>query len=388
MPELDGLRGLAILLVLGIHWFGNTNPNLMNNTAFFWIAYGFSGVDLFFVLSGFLVGGILMDVRDSQAYFRTFYFRRVCRIFPLYYLFFTFVIFQTHFTTGIPSEDALQLPYYAAFLQNFFRAFTPRTGLPHMDVTWSLAIEEQFYLTLPLLIRYVSRHRLPHVLCAAIAAVPVIRTMVAHRYGSCAAYTLTFCRADALLLGVLGAWAYRDPRVWNWIVSRRKLLRAAVIGLGLGIIFMRAVLRENIYSYGMVRTGYTLFGLFYSGLLLLTLTDAASPAARVFRLTPFRLLGTVAYCVYLIHGPVNVALHHWILSSVPRTQTLEGLAVTLLSFPSVALIALISWRFIEKPMIAIGHRSSYGHTFATPPGSIQIAKFDAKPSNPSEITTK
>jgi peptidoglycan/LPS O-acetylase OafA/YrhL len=359
VPELDGLRGLAILLVLGMHWFGVTHPELMRHAAFFWLAYGFSGVDLFFVLSGFLVGGILLDARDSPAYFRAFYFRRICRIFPLYYLFFSLVILRAVFTTGIPSGDARQLPFYALFLQNFTLAFTPLTGLPHMQVTWSLAIEEQFYLTLPLLIRFVPRQRLPHVLCAAIAAVPVIRILVADQYGAFAAYTLTFCRADALLLGVLAAWAFRDARAWSWIVARRSTLRTAVIALLLGIVFMRAGLRENIYSFGMARMGYSLFGLFYTCLLLLTLTRADSPLAGFFRLTPLRLTGSVAYCVYLIHMPVNDALHHWLLADTPQTRTLTGFAVTLLAIPAVALVAMLSWRMLEKPLIAIGHRSSY-----------------------------
>ena len=366
VPELDGLRGLAILLVLGIHWFGVTNPEVMNHVAFFWIAYGFSGVDLFFVLSGFLVGGILLDARESPSYFRTFYFRRACRILPLYYLFFLYIILQTQLSTGIPPEDARQLPYYAVFLQNFTLAFTPRLGLPNMEVTWSLAIEEQFYLTLPLLIKYMPRQRLPYILGGAIAAVPVIRTLVAEYYGSFAGYTLMVCRADDLLLGVLGAWAYRDLRAWNWLLSHRHVLRTTVVALGLGIFSMRAVLRENIYSFGMVSVGYTLFGLFYASLLLLTLTDSGSHIAKVFRFTPLRFVGTLAYCVYLIHGPVNTTLHHYILSDVPQTRNAVGLAVTLLSIPAVTLIAIASWYFIEKPLIAIGHRRSYGNERNSP----------------------
>jgi peptidoglycan/LPS O-acetylase OafA/YrhL len=367
IPELDGLRGLAILLVLAIHWFGVTNPELTKHPALFWVAYGFSGVDLFFVLSGFLVGGILMDVHESPSYFRTFYFRRICRIFPLYYLFLLLVVAHTYFAAGISTAQANQLPYYAAFLQNFSMAFFLESPLPHTQVTWSLAIEEQFYLTLPLLIRFVSPKRLPQILCGAIVAVPLIRFGIADRYGSTAAYMLTFCRADALLLGVLAAWAWRDQRAWRWLVSRRSLLRTTVIALGVAIFFMRAYLRENIYSYGMIRMGYTLFGLFYVSLLLFTLSDTTRPIANVFRFKPLRLLGTVAYCVYLIHGPVNDAMHHWVLETTPQTTSIIGVAVTLLSALAVALVAFVSWHVFEKPLIAIGHSSSYAKPVAQTP---------------------
>lgn len=170
VPQLDGLRGLAILLVLIWHYVAcqmdpkwgslglETFGFRVADTLHALISMTWSGVDLFFVLSGFLLGGILMDHKTSPSFFMTFYVRRVCRLFPLYYL----LLLLFGLTTLAPLSQAcpglnwlfdhpLPMWSYATFTQNFQMAFKELIGANWLGVTWSLAVEEQFYLILPLI---------------------------------------------------------------------------------------------------------------------------------------------------------------------------------------------------------------------------------------------
>ena len=185
IPALDGLRGIAILVVLLRHAiFGVTSVQGIeahSRFATFVIACGqlsWSGVDLFFVLSGFLIGGILLDARSSPRYFQTFYIRRAYRILPLYFLVIglsllphllaQFSVARATHTTPLP------LPWlsYATFTQNFWMAYLGVFGPSGMGITWSLAIEEQFYLSIPLLIRNVRPRNLMIFLLMVIPARP------------------------------------------------------------------------------------------------------------------------------------------------------------------------------------------------------------------------
>ncbi len=179
IPALDGLRGIAIILVM-LHHFTNYRPTsgidgLIGSVVFFW----WTGVDLFFVLSGFLITGILLDTRGSERYFTTFYARRILRIFPLYYLvlFLAFVVLPkfpaVHPVLAGQADLPPQWPYWL-YLTNFSIA---DRGWGHgwVDVGWSLAIEEQFYLVWPLVI-WLCPPRLVALLCAVIiVAEPVAR---------------------------------------------------------------------------------------------------------------------------------------------------------------------------------------------------------------------
>ena len=228
IPELDGLRGLAILLVILCHYVGNPDHTPLGFFPHrFLLAFtvGWSGVDLFFVLSGFLIGGILLDARNSPQYFRAFYMRRVFRILPIYYLwtllFAATVIAALVFfpgRLGVAFSDLLRVPVQLLFLQNIF------IGMPHFTwtwfvVTWSLAIEEQFYLLAPPLIRFLSLRRFVITLAATIVLAPVLRFML-FRYWAPGTYLCAFlmpCRADSLSCGMLLAVAWRDARFREFI---------------------------------------------------------------------------------------------------------------------------------------------------------------------------
>jgi peptidoglycan/LPS O-acetylase OafA/YrhL len=246
IPMLDGLRGLAILLVVLCHYVGNPDHAPLGfwpHRALLAFTVGWSGVDLFFVLSGFLIGGILLDARNSPNYFRAFYLRRVFRILPIYYLwtllFAATVIVTLYFLPGhlgVSFGDLLRVPVQLLFLQNIY------VGMPHFAwtwfvVTWSLAIEEQFYLLAPPLIRFLSLRRLVEVLAATVILAPFLRFLL-FRYWAPGTYLCAYlmpCRADALSCGILLAVACRDARVQAWILSHAALLRRALLILFLGV---------------------------------------------------------------------------------------------------------------------------------------------------------
>lgn len=220
VPALDGVRGLAISLVLWCHAMPGGLPN---HPRLAWVVklgrFSWSGVDLFFVLSGFLIGGILLDAAASPAYFKTFYIRRAYRILPPYALLLAIAL--------LVERGFAWLPPYLFFLQNFWMAAKGYFGIPLLGVTWSLAVEEQFYLSLPLLIRYTPRRVLGGVLGLVVLCAPLLRSLAFHSFAgrALAAYVLMPCRADALCSGVLIALAYRTPSLWSKVEAAELCLR-------------------------------------------------------------------------------------------------------------------------------------------------------------------
>ena len=170
----------------------------------FKIPFGWTGVDLFFILSGYLLGGILLDNRSSAGYFSTFYMRRAFRILPLYWL-----------LLAISFADPITCPYrwqYLTFTQNFAWASGDSAACGPTSLTWSLDVEEQFYLLLPLLIRFVPAPILPRIFLCLIGAAPICRAILVHFYGNAlSAYALLPGRMDALFAGTLIAWIVRQP---------------------------------------------------------------------------------------------------------------------------------------------------------------------------------
>jgi peptidoglycan/LPS O-acetylase OafA/YrhL len=361
IPELDGVRGLAILLVLVYHYFNNTVQGLAAGS---WQAYLFttlhlswSGVDLFFVLSGFLIGGILYDAKDSRSYYRTFYGRRFYRILPLYFIWLALFIAGLYFTgpnrTGPLRElfnRELPLWSYPVFLQNFGMAWRSTFGPLWIGVTWSLAIEEQFYLLLPMLVRNLSTRGLVWLAAAAIVGAPVLR-LVLSLFGAdlYALYTLLPCRADSLGLGVLVALACRNRTAWEWMGAHRRHLAWAFPVLGFGVALLIKYPRF-VYTFGL-----TWIAAFYASLLLLILINPGPAEKGFFRSRIMVYLGTVAYAVYICHLGINALFHIAIFGRLPVVDGWLPLAVTMLSLVSVMLVSALSWRFLERPLIRHAH---------------------------------
>ncbi|MGH9742232.1 MAG: acyltransferase family protein [Candidatus Acidiferrum sp.] len=361
IPELDGLRGVAIGLVLLYHYFYLT----WNTPYVRCFALGWTGVDLFFVLSGFLIGGILLDARSAVNYFRVFYTRRFFRIVPLYLAVIVTFTALTYFLQRHYSQSFLDLgsgkslPWwcYLTFTQNFAMASTERFGLAALAVTWSLAVEEQFYLVLPLIIRYVSRMRLITVLKIGIYTAPLLRIalMIMFPHNWLAPWALMPCRADALLLGVLAAIALRDPA---WEQKLRKANLGAIFGvLAVGMVGF-TIFTPGVDNPVMQSLGYTWTALFYVCALVYALTRPAGWLSRGLRLAGLRWLGGLAYGVYLIHETVLDVLFGALRHHEPNITDGSALLLSIAALAITFIVAQASWKFFELPLIQ-RHRDEY-----------------------------
>ena len=372
IPELDGLRGLAILLVLIWHYGFDANSAeghrwlfyLKDACSLFW-----SGVDLFFVLSGFLIGGILLDARNSPNYFKTFYTRRVFRIIPIYTV--VVGVFYLGLVAGIPGRltgsawlFGPTVPWYAyaTFTQNIRYAIGEPASPTWLGVTWSLAVEEQFYLILPAVVWFVSRRRLPYVLGGAILAAPLLRLFLNLNYshGKLASFNLMPCRADALLLGVVGALVVRRQSIWESLKNQRQGLLSAWIVLLAGLpVFILFKQTDSVLSFWMSTVGFSWLALFYLGLLLLALLYSDGWLGRILRTSWLKALGTISYGVYLIHWGVLGLIFAIFRSRSPWAETPAERGLVLLALAFTIAIASLSWTVFEKPLLKIGHSMKY-----------------------------
>jgi peptidoglycan/LPS O-acetylase OafA/YrhL len=372
IPELDGLRGLAILLVIVCHYVGNPEHSPLGFLAHrFLLAFtiGWSGVDLFFVLSGFLIGGILLDARDSPNYFRAFYMRRVFRILPIYYLWTLFFVITVISVAvllpgrlGVTAHALSRVPVQLLFLQNIFIGMPEFTWIWFV-VTWSLAVEEQFYLLAPPLIRFLSGRGLVITLIVIVILAPFLRFML-FRYWAPQTYLCAFlmpCRADSLSCGMLLAMAWRDTRFHEFVGRHAALVQRVllILFLGVGGLLWWLVHPVNVVT---VTIGYSWLAIFYSSFLLSVVSDTSGWLARVMRLRILGWLGGVSYCVYLLHDAFNFFAHRIFLNSIPKLYNLSQVTVSLFALLATLGVASLSWRFFEKPLIRYGHRYSYDGT--------------------------
>ena len=373
VPALDGIRGLAIGLVLLWHGFFAPLSFLPHHPVASQImALGrlsWSGVDLFFVLSGFLIGGILLDAADSERYFVPFYLRRVHRILPLYAAVLAFVFLVPMLSRNRPDwlANSIPLRYYMGFLQNVWMAKNGSFGSHALGVTWSLAVEEQFYLTLPVTIRYITRSRLWWVVGGMITGAPVLRMLVSPFAG----YVLMPCRMDALGWGLAAALMTRDVKLWEIVCQRRKYVYLALAGTLLGVIgSLLSGFRP--FTKSLFGLEYSLLALLYFMLLLSTLLNRQLEA--VFSMRPLRYLGIIAYGLYLLHFPCISAVQAFAIRSYAGPSGWAKLGISLSGVVLAIVLATMSWDYMEKPLIKRGHRYRYSDgSVRADPRPIQLA---------------
>jgi peptidoglycan/LPS O-acetylase OafA/YrhL len=356
ISELDGLRGMAILLVVLYHYLSWTHGTRMP-----WLkrifSTGWSGVDLFFVLSGFLIGGILLDTRESPRYFKTFYARRALRILPLYYVWIA-VYFVIAAFVGNP-EGWRSVPAYVLFVQNLSKGHHLLLGSIWLGHLWSLCVEEQFYLVIPLAILFLARRKLLAFLCLAIVVAPVLRVLL-HRYlpsHPAAQYTLTICRVDALAMGVLVAIAWRNEE-WKTKLRERQSFIIAAVFLLLVAFALLTIWQPSQYSLTMT-WGLSMLDALFTGVLILTLLAPSGTWGKICR-WPFLIeLGRVSFCLYVIHEIVNLMFHEVLFHAEPRADTWQTIGVTLLAALFAYGVARLSWKFLESPMMRRRHAFTY-----------------------------
>jgi peptidoglycan/LPS O-acetylase OafA/YrhL len=349
--ELDGMRGFAILLVVAAHYFGEVAHGLR------WLALGWAGVDMFFVLSGFLIGSILLHNIGRKHYFRTFYIRRTFRIFPVYY-----IALALLFLLFLHGSDGLPVISYFTYTQNIMMAVSNHAGSSWLLPTWTLAVEEQFYLLLPAVIYFVPRRLLPGVIIAAILSAPLLRSLFL-AMGDMGSYVLLPCRWDLLFIGVCAAYLNQKPIDLVWVKT---------VLLGSALIFVIAAVISATYNPAVFDVVGELFvGLCFGAFLLLVVTG--SPEGQRFRSRTLRFFGSISYCLYLVHQPIAGIMHGYILGAQPDVANLQQVLVSITAVVVSVCVATLSWILLERPLIEFGHRWKYGGAQKESPVGATIA---------------
>ena len=372
LPELDGVRGLAILLVLLLHHLGGLRLGPLGEP----LRAGWIGVDLFFVLSGLLITRILLRQRGRPGYFRTFYARRALRIWPLYTLVFLFALLVAWRIPGLQYElSASQAWAHALYVQNL--AFPGVYGPWPLKVTWSLAIEEQFYVVWPLLVALLPERALGRFLWAVVAGMPLLRWAALGAGASpLLVYTHTACRLDGLAVGGLLALAVTRPggagARLRWFRRAAVLAPASAALLWTPLMGGDALVQRTsaVTGAALVAAGgiYTLLALGLGGVVALVLGEGASRWARA-AFTPrwLRWLGTRSYGLYLYHG-ITIHLDQLLLRPWLREhlggRALPNAAGLGLSLVGLLLLAELSFRFFERPLLSLRSRFQPGPSAA------------------------
>lgn len=376
IPELDGLRGIAILLVLCWHYGASINIAPSGSSAAT-VANAFSlswtGVTLFFVLSGYLIGKILIENRDADNYFSAFYIRRVARLVPVYLV----VVGAYLLTSGLVQENMGRAGAWLTtgdlerttspiagwsfllHLQNFQMASAGAWGGHWLAPTWSLAVEEQFYLIVPLLIWLIPLRLLPPLLIGLIAISPLARLGIDAAYeNKIASYVLLPARWDALFLGTLAAYFVTRPGGETFLRSNQSGLLLALCISILALTLMQ-IAGWHHYSTGMITIGHTVVALVSLNVLFVALYVERPWAKALFCNRTLQWLGLVSYGVYLLHMPV-LGFVSWLLTGhEPSIITLSDFWIVAVAVPVTLAIAALSWRWFEKPIISQAARVTY-----------------------------
>ncbi len=359
IPALDGVRGLAIAMVLASHLFTMplTFAGDLSGWRFYlwrWTRMGNFGVDLFFVLSGFLITRILLENRESPRLFRAFYARRCCRILPLYYALLACVFLLGHLVHAETLRTRLfldQHPWlsYLTLTQNIYMGLAGTTGGLALAVTWSLAVEEQFYLGLPWVVRFLPTRILPWLFAAGIPWAMLVRFHWKDMRGS----LWLPGHADSLLTGCLLAWVCLQPAALAWLRQQR-----AGLNLLLAAFFAGYLVLNQMPEY-YVWLNDTWMTLIFGTLVLIGVTQPAHVATKFLQQRWLAFLGLISYAVYLVHFPLLSLVFWYFHQTVPVINNVSDLGLALLTLAASLLLATASYYFYEKPWLKVGHRVKY-----------------------------
>jgi peptidoglycan/LPS O-acetylase OafA/YrhL len=364
IPALDGLRGLAIVMVMAFHQTAMRPTTALDYEFVRLSQYLAAGVDLFFVLSGFLITGILYDAKTGTHYFRNFYARRFLRIFPLYYavLFVALVVLPRFPHPKLAKWEhfgGLGQVWYWLFLSNWSIALGGR-GFQHgmIDLSWTLSIEEQFYLIWPVVVLAFDRRRLMRICVGLVGGALAVRLgfTLSGRPGAWS-MMLTPSRMDTLAVGAWIALAARGAGGIGGLVPAARWL-AIISGLVVAALIVPSSPPAFVYALRPT-VNLTALAIFFGSLLVLAVgTRPAGLIARVFEMRFLQVFGVYSYALYLFHNPIQAAIRDTVYGP-SRFATLGGSPLpgqlvfyVVAAVPTLAC-AWLSWHLYEAPLLKL-----------------------------------
>jgi peptidoglycan/LPS O-acetylase OafA/YrhL len=336
LPSLDGLRGLAVLMVLLFH---------SEDVLGWWTSHGYLGVTLFFVLSGFLITGILVDTRSSPNFFKSFYARRALRIFPVYYgaLAILFLLVP-RLAPSAPLPPRHDWPFYLVYLNNWTSLLWEQNNLGFTGHFWSLAVEEQFYAVWPLIVFLVPAHRLKWV--TLLGTILGVATYFFLRRAGVSYQRNTIVALPSLMLGAYCALLLRD-RAKGALIARHGVLLFASSLAAMATFVIAGMLRLR----GAVADELSWLSIVLSfGLLMLSAIDGPPLLRKTLSWKPIRLIGRYSYGMYVYHIAIFTAFA-WL---VPKPPLLRGV----LQILAAIAVAAFSYEIVERRINALKKRFS------------------------------
>jgi peptidoglycan/LPS O-acetylase OafA/YrhL len=334
IPELQGLRGLAVLAVVFYH----CQPRLLGTPVHYASLWGWAGVNLFFVLSGFLITSILLEARDKPHYFRNFYGRRALRIWPVYVLVLVVVYLSAPWFIGPTIAQAVKTaPWlaYIFFVQNLFHLALP----PAIGPTWSLAIEEQYYFLWAPIVRFLRRPwMLAAVLAAALVASPAFRLANLHWM----TLTHTLIHLDGIALGSLLALG-----LYTLALSRRAWLWIGLAAIVVGFWATATVAGGTAFLDSSL-------ALAFAGAVLAAIasTGARNPLNAALRRGPLAFYGRISYGLYMIHIAIFIYFG-WFDARMDQYGIPGNLAVVAFRLAASTAAATILWYAFESQILKL-----------------------------------
>jgi len=368
-PALDGMRGVAILGVLLFHAFLGLKWDVPFNISLTrWPMMGWGGVDIFFVLSGFLITGILLDTRASPAHFRNFYSRRFLRIIPIYYLVLTviflvlpwFVAFDTDGLKTIQHRQGWLWTHLTNLSFVYYQKVWCKAGWLDLSHLWSLAVEEQFYLVWPIVVYFLSRRSLKLTCLACVLASLTLRIVLwqtGQRNG--AMYFPTPCRLDGLAMGAFVAVLVRENRGVAAIIGSARVVGWTALAMLVGLIILRG---------GFVFTdkpavvfGITMVNLISASVIVLIAEPRrGSPLSAVLNSSFLRTIGKYSYGMYLFHcllqPPLEILISPSNIISAVGSELLGNLIFVAIFCLVTYAVAFLSWHAYEKHWLKLKKR--------------------------------
>jgi peptidoglycan/LPS O-acetylase OafA/YrhL len=332
IPELQGLRGLAVLAVVIYH----CHPRLEGTRFYYASLWGWAGVNLFFVLSGVLITSILLEARDKPHYFRNFYGRRALRIWPVYVLVLVVCYLNGPWFIGLPVLEAIKTaPWWAyiLFLQNLFHLALP----PSLGPTWSLAIEEQYYFLWAPVVRFLKRPlALSAVLICALVASPLFRL----RHFAWITPTHTLTHIDGIAMGSLIALG-----LYTLSLSRRAWLTIGLAAVVVGFLMAGTIAGGTAFLDSALTTGF-------AGAVLASIasTGAHNPINAILRRGPLAFYGRISYGLYMTHIMVFIYFG-WVDRRMDAYGIIGNVAVVAFRLASCTVVATALWYGFESRIL-------------------------------------